>query len=274
MYILFAVILNGCVFSENNDGVANSGSIENPEKNDSAENVERENIIYFRGDIAIRSGGEYTYDTVIALDRSDNTFVLNFNMMSGFDVAKGTFVESETQFAVSGENGRAQFTLEKMPDGNCVVRGQEAFFYYLEDGCTMVKISKEQYDEITKFHAEWNAQNIGFGDDDSIVYFRSEIADKSSAEYIYDTVIALDRSDNTFVLNFEFDVAKGTFIESEYSFCVIAENNRAQFTLEKLINGNCVVYGKEAQNYHLEDGGNMLRLDKEQYDDIIKHHAE
>jgi hypothetical protein len=160
---LFAVILNGCVFFENSS-VANSGSIENPETDDSIEN-----IIYFRGDMAIRSGGEYTYDTVIALNRSDNTFVLDFNMMSRCTVAKGTFTESEHNFIVSLEDGRAQFSLEKMPDGSCIVQGDELHYYYVEDGGAMLKITAEQYNETVKCHAEWNAQNIESFDLDYLV---------------------------------------------------------------------------------------------------------
>jgi uncharacterized lipoprotein YehR (DUF1307 family) len=144
--------------SNSGDNIPNAS--DDDDENNSPENNNTENIVYFRTDIAVYQGNEYTYDTVIALNREDGTFILDFNMLEGFDIINGTFTESETEFVVSGENGRAQFTLEKMPDGNCVVRGEELQYYWMEDGDTLLKITEAQFDEIVKFHAEWNQQAL------------------------------------------------------------------------------------------------------------------
>jgi len=165
--ILIISILTGCgnypeeVAEAGDNGANNSGSEKNP-ANETIGYDDGERIVYFRGDIAKRSGVEYTYDTVIALNRDEGTFILDFNMLSGFDTITGAFTESKTEFVVvtiSGNAGNAQFSIEKNSDGTYSIYGSEAYYYSLEDDGDMLKITKEQYDEITKFHADWNANN-------------------------------------------------------------------------------------------------------------------
>ena len=211
-----------------------SGGVKNPpDEISGGDNIEK--IVYFRGDIAKRSGEDYTYDTVISLNRDDGTFILDFNTLSGFDTITGAFTEPKTELfivTVSGDAGNAQFSIGKMSDGTYGIYGSEAYYYFLEDDGDMLKIAKEQYDEITKFHADWNANNnknlnresiyaqsdkltsanLGFTEKDTIRYLNYG-QEKITLEYVagYETMY-----DNTLKVNgTTLDIKFCTLIEAQ-----------------------------------------------------------